>query len=477
VGGAVMLEVLSKEEEMRVDGTRRFVFVFLAVILVSLACSLGGGEEDDGLPVVEIVSPAESDVVIVGQSVTVVASISADGGIARAELLVNGQEIATEAPPSMPTAYNTNFEWIPLTEGAVVLAVIGYDQDGNASEPALVTVQVAGGQLSQSGPTNTQPAADETIMCTPPACGANEAYYCPGSCPGGCGITCATFTPTLPPPDTATFTPHPPTLTFTPTNTSDFTIPSIQIVVSLVVINLATVETVYEQFSVSAGNTGNTTATCPSGSVVVSGGYAASPDVLVYTQSLNGNGWQVYAKNNAGSSKTVSVYARCLKNTAGTITQYYSSDTVSPGDKKNVIQACPAGSIVTGGGFASYAAGYLQVYNSSKADSGSGWQVWAQNNSGSSRTVNVYALCLSGVNATTYDVLDSVNVPAGSTEGRYTNCGDDLAVGGGFATQSNLYMYNSSPRSATTNEWIGYAKNNGGSDQTFFNYAVCLTFD
>ena len=77
----------------------------------------------------------------------------------------------------------------------------------------------------------------------------------------------------------------------------------------------------------------------------------------------------------------------------------------------------------------------------------------------------------------TYDVYDSINVPAGSTNGGYTNCGDDLAVGGGFAAQTYFYMYNSSPRSATTNEWVGYARNNGGSDNVFFNYAICLTFD
>ncbi len=39
--------------------------------------------------------------------------------------------------------------------------------------------------------TLTQPQ----IMCTPPACGPGEVYYCPGECPGGCGTTCATPTP------------------------------------------------------------------------------------------------------------------------------------------------------------------------------------------------------------------------------------------------------------------------------------------
>jgi hypothetical protein len=32
-------------------------------------------------------------------------------------------------------------------------------------------------------------------VCTPPLCGSDEAYHCPGDCPGGCGVVCATFTP------------------------------------------------------------------------------------------------------------------------------------------------------------------------------------------------------------------------------------------------------------------------------------------
>lgn len=32
-------------------------------------------------------------------------------------------------------------------------------------------------------------------MCTPPACRADETYFCPGSCPNGCGTVCATVTP------------------------------------------------------------------------------------------------------------------------------------------------------------------------------------------------------------------------------------------------------------------------------------------
>lgn len=466
------------------EGTRKLWVIFIVLIMVSLACSLGGNEGDgDGdLPVVVLVSPLESDAVSVGQQVEVVATASSSAGLSKIDLLVNGQVVSTIDIPSSPESYSAAFSWVPVAEGAVVLAVIGYDIDENPSEAALVTLQVApsGGDGGQVAPDAvTQPEGESTIMCTPPPCGANEAYYCPGACPGGCGITCATFTPTLPPPNTATFTPLPPTNTFTPTPTNTpngWVIPSLQIVVSLQVVNLATVETVFEQVSIDSGQIGYTTAACPAGTVVVSGGYASSLDMLVYTHSKDGNGWRAYARNNAGSSKLLNVYARCLKNTAGTTAQLYQSGSVEPGQKKNVVQACPSGSIVTGGGFASNSNGDLTVYNSSK--SGNGWQVWAENTSGSSKQVNAYAICLSGVTATTYDTYDSVSVSAGGTAGEFTDCGEgDLAVGGGFASQTYFRMYNSSPRATTTNEWVGYAKNNGSSDNIFFNYAVCLTFD
>jgi alpha-amylase/alpha-mannosidase (GH57 family) len=45
-------------------------------------------------------------------------------------------------------------------------------------------------------PTETAPPTDTPyVVCTPPACGPDEVYYCPGECLGGCGTECATPTP------------------------------------------------------------------------------------------------------------------------------------------------------------------------------------------------------------------------------------------------------------------------------------------
>jgi len=72
------------------------------------------------------------------------------------------------------------------------------------------------------------------------------------------------------------------------------------------------------QTTVSAGQVGSATATCPEGSVVVGGGFASSSNVLFYTHLKVSNGWRGYAKNNAGVSWRITVYAVCLFDAPGT---------------------------------------------------------------------------------------------------------------------------------------------------------------
>jgi hypothetical protein len=61
-----------------------------------------------------------------------------------------------------------------------------------------------GFQLPTPATPVTLPPEEETpiLMCTAPACEANEVFFCEGECPGGCNTTCATVTPsavTVPP--------------------------------------------------------------------------------------------------------------------------------------------------------------------------------------------------------------------------------------------------------------------------------------
>ncbi|MFH2102351.1 MAG: NBR1-Ig-like domain-containing protein [Chloroflexota bacterium] len=237
----------------------------------------------------------------------------------------------------------------------------------------------------------------------------------------------------------------------------------------------ADTEQILDQVTINAGAVGSSTATCPSGSVVVSGGYAVSANMLVYTQSMNGNGWRVYAKNNAGSSQLLNVYAICLRNTPGTVSQVHTQVSVPVGDYGNPVVSCPAGSVVTGGGYASQSDGSLWVYNSTR--SGNGWQVYARNTSGAAKLVNVYAICLSGTTGTTAQVLQNVSISASSTGTTQAACpAGGLVTGGGFALQNDLIVYNSSMVSGDGNSWQAFARNTGGSSRTMNVYAICLSF-
>jgi hypothetical protein len=199
------------------------------------------------------------------------------------------------------------------------------------------------------------------------------------------------------------------------------------------------------QSDISAGAEGAAIATCPSGSIVVGGGYSAHPEVAFYTQYKYENGWRGDARNNSGSSKRIKVYAVCLHNVSGaSVTQLHGQIDAPSGNVAQAIAICPAGGIATGGGFYAYPDGSLRVYNSSKSNSGEGWQSWAENLSASSKTLHAYGVCLSGSGGSTTDAAETVRALPDDSAYAYPTCDRGwLATGGGFAAQSDLVIYTS----------------------------------
>ena len=234
------------------------------------------------------------------------------------------------------------------------------------------------------------------------------------------------------------------------------------------------IEQVSKQVSIPSGGSDYPTVNCPSGSVVVGGGYAVHPDVYIYAHFQQGNGWRAYGRNDAGSEKKLTVYAVCLFNSGGATTQVYQEETVPASGFGDPIASCPAGSIVTGGGW-SAPDGDMHFYNSRK--SGNGWQVRGKNTSGAAKPIRAYAVCLSGTSGTTNEVGKGGSVPGNATNYVLAECtGDSLAVGGGFAGSTALTVYNTSPRPSTDDQWIVYAKNSTGTDKPLNAYVVCLSF-
>lgn len=237
----------------------------------------------------------------------------------------------------------------------------------------------------------------------------------------------------------------------------------------------ASIQQVYTQISIPAGEIGHAVISCPSGTLLTSGGFAVHPDILVYNQSQSGNGWKVYGKNNGASDRLLNAYAACISNTGSSSTQVVNQVTAPAGDIGHSVASCPSGSVITGGGWASSSDGNLVVYDSSK--SGNGWQVNAKNKSGGSKLLNAYAICLQGSTGSTNQAAIQATIPSGSTGLAEAPCGSgSLATGGGFAGNPDLTIYNTSMAPGSSTQWRTYAQNPTTSGAILYGYAICISF-
>ena len=230
--------------------------------------------------------------------------------------------------------------------------------------------------------------------------------------------------------------------------------------------------------TVAAGQIGSATATCPEGSVVVGGGFASSSSVLFYTHLKAGNGWRGYAKNNAGISWRIVVFAVCLFDAPGaSSTQVMNQITVQPGEYARATVACPEGSILTHRSRATQLDGSQKIWASTKYnDYSQYWLVESWNKSDSKKLLNVYAICLSGVEGKTTSVIEYVTIPAyAAGQAAVPTCeSGQLVTGGGFITHLDLVIYNSSGPYAG-DQWRVYAANPTNADRWLHGYAVCLS--
>jgi hypothetical protein len=257
--------------------------------------------------------------------------------------------------------------------------------------------------------------------------------------------------------------------TATPTATSSGPIVHIPHIPVIPILFQPSVSQVVTQVSVPASGAGHAVATCPSGSIVTGGGFAASPSLLVFSTFASSNSWEADAQNLSASGQALNAYAECLSNTSGTTQQVYSQTTASASGIGHVVVNCPSGSVVTGGGFAS--SSNLLVYSNSA--NSNGWEVYAQNTSSTNQLVNAYAICLSGTSGSPQQVVNQVSVAANGNGQSVKACpASTYLTGGGYAGNQNLFVYN---ESASGSSWQVYAHNTSGASQLLNSYAICLT--
>jgi hypothetical protein len=247
----------------------------------------------------------------------------------------------------------------------------------------------------------------------------------------------------------------------------------VKIKVNIVLPPPAVAPTVQQQTSVASipvGGTMSTTAACPAGTVVTGGGFNVNVGILVYTQAQNGNGWTAVAKNNTGTVQNLTVYAECLSYPSAATTQVANNISVDTGHNASQTAVCPAGSVVTGGGYTGSPDGNLWTFASWQ--NGNGWMVSEQNNSGSAKTFNVYATCLSGTSLSTVKKTITGPIPASGNGVVEVACdAGKVATGGGFGLSSNELPFFSGFSSGF---WRVYVHNTGGSSSSLLTAITCL---
>jgi hypothetical protein len=230
----------------------------------------------------------------------------------------------------------------------------------------------------------------------------------------------------------------------------------------------ATMQRMTSSTSVGAGVTGavSVTAYCPLETAMLSGGYvlgggdnAASTQILQDRPNTSSS-WTVVAENAAvGGPYTLTTYADCLNSKTPPVTLIVNTPVSSPADSNfhEASAACPGGSVVTGGGFASGigAEASLPSTGVGPAQSANAWYTQIGMTQDQTQTPAVYAVCVSSTSSFVAGSLPTTSQPITTTSGDLSvSCpAGQLLVGGGFTLDqvgANVYA---STLSADGSQW------------------------
>jgi hypothetical protein len=149
------------------------------------------------------------------------------------------------------------------------------------------------------------------------------------------------------------------------------------------------------QVYVNPNTSSNLEAVCPTASVVTGGGWiiGSSNDIEIHQSSPMTNGWQINVKNNGAQANLVNVYAFCLRNVPGTITQISNEEGLVEGVSTQTLEVeCPEDWFITGGGF-NLDPGLI-VFNTIKTTR-DGWQISVRNTTETEKQFSILAVCYS----------------------------------------------------------------------------------
>jgi len=258
-------------------------------------------------------------------------------------------------------------------------------------------------------------------------------------------------------------------------------------------VNGITTHTVVTTASAPAGNTGEAIAKCGTGQLRTGGGYVINStvtDFQVFIDApLNGKSWLVELVNNDAQPLSFSAYAICAKSVPGKkgVTGYIthvvnSSVDAPPLMTQEADASCPAGELLTGGGYEveSVSSNWSVYLNAPSASNV--WTVEIDNEVPVTTTYDSSAVCLAKKNgnpvtALAVSTVDTMaTVPAMSVQTADVSCGaNELMTGGGHVIQSigqDWIIPANAP--ITGNDWQVQVADLDTFSRVFFSIAQCL---
>jgi hypothetical protein len=130
-----------------------FAILLSCLVLVSgVSCTALLTTTGAGKPTVQIIAPPSSSDATVGQPVSVQVLAVDDKGVTRVELYVDGALRDQQAPP-VPQGqpqFLVALRWTPTNPGTAIALVRAFDGDGNISDPAAISLNIAVAPITPS---------------------------------------------------------------------------------------------------------------------------------------------------------------------------------------------------------------------------------------------------------------------------------------------------------------------------------------
>jgi hypothetical protein len=244
------------------------------------------------------------------------------------------------------------------------------------------------------------------------------------------------------------------------------------------------VHQVVSQVTLSGTRVGPVIATCPSGEIALSGGWAVaynSGATIYRSARLSAQSWAVYVMHS--SSVGVTTYAECLANASGAaIVERDTYESAGSGSFNETAASCTGAETLVGGGFAlSTSQIDLLAFGPSNVHP-SVWYSEEYNLSGSSAQIYLYAECMTLENAHSSEIASAqASVGDGATGGETTGAcpsGRYVSAGGyghftGTRAPAFIYAMWASNNNTT---WTADVYANGGDSESLNSYALCLGF-